>query len=125
MRSCEKLPEQVRKPSSTSRDSGATIVTMPGSKPHLGDPSIAGTSERFAEDAHKDERWEGGVIGPQPLETSRKVRKNIEQVEAAGLSLFAGGLQCGTNKLELLATDVARICSSGYFLFSSLQGDSS
>jgi hypothetical protein len=54
-----------------------------------------------------------------------KYGKNIDQVEAAGLSLFAGGLQCGTNKLELLTTDVARVCFSGCFLFCSLQGDSS
>ena len=66
----EKLPEQGRKPSPTSRDSGAPRVSMSGSRAHKGDPSNVGTSERFAEDAHKDERWEGGVIGPEPLESS-------------------------------------------------------
>ena len=77
---------------------------MPGPRAHKGDPSNVAESERFAEDAHKDERWEGdkmyrlralkrvdggsgatahlylgwfllsgkgegGVIGPQPVET--------------------------------------------------------
>jgi len=66
----EKLPEQVRKPSPTSQDSGTTKVTISGPRAHKGDPSKVGTSERFAEDAHKNERWEGGATGPEPVETS-------------------------------------------------------
>jgi len=102
----EKLPGQVRKLSPTSQDSSAPRVAIPGSRAHNEDPSNVGASERFAEDAHKDERWEGdkmcrlralnrsdgdsgatahlylgwfflsgkgegGVIGPEPVETSR------------------------------------------------------
>ena len=74
--SWEELPEQGRKPSPTSRDSGAPrvsisgSVSMSGSRAHKGDPSNVGASERFAEDAHKDERWEGGVIGRELVESS-------------------------------------------------------
>ena len=68
--SWEELPEQGRKPSPTSRDSGAPRVSMSGSRAHKGDPSNVGASERFAEDAHKDERWEGGVIGRELVESS-------------------------------------------------------
>ena len=66
----EELPEQFRKQSPTSRDSGAPRVSMSGSRAHKGDPSNVGASERFAEDAHKDQRWEGGVIGRELVESS-------------------------------------------------------
>jgi hypothetical protein len=43
-------------------------------EPANGDPSNLGTSERFAEYAHKDERWEGGVIRAEPVGTSTQAR---------------------------------------------------
>ena len=36
-----------------------------------GDLSNVGTSEGFAEDTHKDERWKGGLIGPEQAKLAR------------------------------------------------------
>ena len=60
------MPKQFRKPSPTSRDIGAARVTMSGSRTSPRSAIDCSTSERFAEDAHKDERWEGGAIGADP-----------------------------------------------------------
>jgi hypothetical protein len=40
--------------------------------------SIECRSERFAEDPHKNERWKGGVIEPEPVETNSRYGKGKE-----------------------------------------------
>jgi hypothetical protein len=73
----DKLPEQVRKLSPTSQDSGAPRVALSGwrASPRR---SIECRSERFAEDPHKNERWKGGVIEPEPVETNSRYGKGKE-----------------------------------------------
>jgi hypothetical protein len=74
----EILPDQVRKncPNKSGNHPLPPGIVVPLEwpyrvrEPHKGELSNVGTGEGFAEDAHKDQRWEGGVIGQEPVETS-------------------------------------------------------
>ena len=47
-------------------------------EPHKGDLWNVGTSEGFAQDAHKDERWEGGLIGAEQAKLALRYAKGKE-----------------------------------------------
>jgi len=48
-------------------------------EPHKGELSNVGTGEGFAEDAHKDERWEGGLIGAEQAKKAVRYAKGKEE----------------------------------------------